>query len=245
MYPEHPFYFAHRGGNETASENSLCSFLTAYSLGCRYLELDLQSTKDNRLLVFHDPNLQRVTGSNVDISHSDYQTVRNIKYPHGEEILVFEELVKALPEDANFNIDPKSDQAAHLLSSFLKMNAALQERVSIGTFSTRRVQLFRKEFPNLVTVASRNEVIGALIRFLSGISLNTKANALQIPLTPYFRPHLRAEFAEYLHEQGLQVHVWTVNHLEDMQMLYARGFDAVMTDKPSLAQKYFDSRQGL
>ncbi|MGA1248484.1 MAG: glycerophosphodiester phosphodiesterase, partial [Candidatus Nanopelagicales bacterium] len=86
MYPEHPFYFAHRGGNETASENSLCSFLTAYSLGCRYLELDLQSTKDNRLLVFHDPNLQRVTGSNVDISHSDYQTVRNIKYPHGEEI---------------------------------------------------------------------------------------------------------------------------------------------------------------
>jgi glycerophosphoryl diester phosphodiesterase len=244
MYPEHPFYFAHRGGNETASENSLSSFLAAYSLGCRYLELDLQSTKDNRLLVFHDPNLLRVTGSNVDISHSDYQTVRNVKYPNGEEILVFEDLVKALPEDAKFNIDPKSDQAAYLLSKFLKTTTALQKRVSIGTFSTRRIQLFRSEFPNLVTVASRNEVIGAFMRFLSGNSLNTKAKALQIPLTPYFRPHLRAEFAEYLHEQGLQVHVWTVNHLEDMQMLYERGFDAVMTDKPSLAQRYFDSRQG-
>jgi glycerophosphoryl diester phosphodiesterase len=82
------------------------------------------------------------------------------------------------------------------------------------------------------------------MRYLAGNPINTPAKALQIPLTPYFRPHLRAEFAEYLHEQGLQVHVWTVNQLEDMQMLYDRGFDAVMTDKPSIAQRYFDSRQG-
>jgi glycerophosphoryl diester phosphodiesterase len=244
MYPEYPFYFAHRGGNETASENSLSSFLAAYRLGCRYLELDLQSTSDNYLLVLHDRNLQRVTGANVDISKSDFQDVRKVKYPNGEDILLFEDLIRDLPDDARLNIDPKSNRAAYLLSGVLRKHPELQERVSIGTFSTRRVLYLRSDFPRLTTVASRNEVIGAVMRYLAGNPINTPAKALQIPLTPYFRPHLRAEFAEYLHEQGLQVHVWTVNQLEDMQMLYDRGFDAVMTDKPSIAQRYFDSRQG-
>ena len=40
------------------------------------------------------------------------------------------------------------------------------------------------------------------------------------------------------------MHVWTVNSLADMQWLFARGIDAVMTDKPTIAKKYFDERQG-
>ena len=245
MYPENQFYFAHRGGNETAPENSLTSFLAAYSLGCRFLELDLRTTLDDELVVLHDASLKRVAQRDVRIAHLTKRELETIKYPNGEPVLLFADFMANIPTDARLNIDPKTDSAARLLVATLRDNPHLFERVAVGTFSTTRIRWIRTELPELPTVASRNEVLTAFARFLAGKSLNTPAKALQIPLTPYFRPHLRAEFADYLHEQGLQVHVWTVNSLADMQWLYARGMDAVMTDKPAIAQTYFDTRQGI
>lgn len=244
MYPERPFYFAHRGGNEIAPENTLSSFLAAYKGGCRYLELDLQATRDGQLVVFHDNSLKRMLGVNRRFSELDFQSLRSLRYQSGEPILTFEALLQEMPPDTKLNIDPKSDLAASQLVSVLERHPALNERLAIGTFSTSRITWIRSRMPDVTTVASRNEVIIAFSRYLAGKSLNLPAKALQIPLASYFRPHLRAEFAEYLHEQGLQVHVWTVNYIEDMHMLFARGFDAIMTDKPSLAQTYFDTRLG-
>lgn len=244
MYPSEPFYFAHRGGNEWAPENSLESFLKAYEHGCRYLELDVRETKDSDLVVFHDANLSRVLGINCPIAELDASDLGSIRYTNGSPILRFVDLIQNLPSDAFFNIDPKSDRAAGLLTSALVAKGDLLNRVAIGTFSTTRIRWIRSHLPQVATVASRNEVLRAFERFLRGKPLDIQAKALQIPLTPYFRPHLRAEFADYLHEQGLQVHVWTVNSLADMQWLFARGIDAVMTDKPTIATKYFDERQG-
>jgi glycerophosphoryl diester phosphodiesterase len=244
MYPQQTFYFAHRGGNEVAPENSLTSFLAAYDSGCRYLELDLRSTVDQQLVVLHDETLKRVAEVNVSVADAKLEELEKIKYPNGEDILSFRAFLDNIPTDAYLNIDPKTDSAARLLVDILDRMPSLIERVAVGTFSTPRIRWIRSQLPGLTTVASRNEVLTAFSRFLTGKTLNTPAKALQIPLTPYFRPHLRAEFAEYLHEHGLQVHVWTVNSLVDMQWLYARGMDAVMTDKPTIAQMYFDERQG-
>lgn len=245
MYPQHLFYFAHRGGNETAPENSLKSFLAAYALGCRHLELDLRETLDGQLVVLHDASLKRVAHVDIRIAHLTTSELEKIRYPNGEHILLFADFLANIPADARLNIDPKTDSAARLLVGTLRDKPQLLERVAVGTFSTARIRWVRTELPQVTTVASRNEVLTAFARFLAGKSLNTPAKALQIPLTPYFRPHLRAEFADYLHEQGLQVHVWTVNSLADMKWLYARGMDAVMTDKPTIAQTYFDTRQGI
>lgn len=244
MYPSEPFYFAHRGGNESSPENSLESFLAACRLGCRYLELDLRSTNDHELVVFHDATLKRMLGANAAIASLSTGELKTWRYSNGEKILTFGEFLSQIPNDARLNIDPKTDAAAELLVEKLHNNRELSERVAIGTFSSSRIQRMRAQIPEVATVASRNEVLTIFARYLAGKGLNTPIKALQIPLTPYFRPHLRAEFADYLHEQGLQVHVWTVNSLADMQWLYARGIDAVMTDKPSIAKMFFDKRQG-
>ena len=60
---------AHRGvhDNKNTPENSLKAFYKA--LIEKYpIELDIQLTKDNEIVVFHDKNLKRMTGVDKNVS---------------------------------------------------------------------------------------------------------------------------------------------------------------------------------
>ena len=50
---------AHRGGTEVAFENTYEAFADAYALGYRWLETDVQISKDGVLYAMHDYNLKR------------------------------------------------------------------------------------------------------------------------------------------------------------------------------------------
>ena len=46
------FFFAHRGAPQLISENTIESVNKAISLGCDGIEVDLQKTKDNKIILF-------------------------------------------------------------------------------------------------------------------------------------------------------------------------------------------------
>ena len=48
------------------------------SAGARYIETDVQLTADGIPVLSHDPSLLRVTGQNVVIHETDYETVRAV-----------------------------------------------------------------------------------------------------------------------------------------------------------------------
>ncbi len=52
---------AHRGASGYLPEHSMAAKAMAYAMGANYIEQDLVMTKDNRLMVFHDHYLDRVT----------------------------------------------------------------------------------------------------------------------------------------------------------------------------------------
>ena len=70
-------YVAHRGlHTDTISENTLQAFENAISHGYN-VELDVQQSKDGRLVVYHDLNLGRLTNCDRDVSEMDYETLTN------------------------------------------------------------------------------------------------------------------------------------------------------------------------
>jgi glycerophosphoryl diester phosphodiesterase len=73
----YPRVCAHRGFSELLPENSLVSFGAAFAVGVQEIELDVWASADGKLVICHDPNLERI---------ALYQTgiVRNLKY---EQIL--------------------------------------------------------------------------------------------------------------------------------------------------------------
>ena len=70
--------FAHRGGSYDFCENTLDAFNNSINLGYRHIETDVRHTKDNKLIIFHDPDLKRILGLDVKIENLNYEELKNI-----------------------------------------------------------------------------------------------------------------------------------------------------------------------
>jgi glycerophosphoryl diester phosphodiesterase len=57
-----PLWISHRGFKENAVENTRAAFGAAVDLGFSCLETDLRLTRDNRIVLSHDPTFKRLTG---------------------------------------------------------------------------------------------------------------------------------------------------------------------------------------
>ncbi len=58
--------------------------------------------------------------------------------------------------------------------------------------------------------------------------------ALQVPASFEGIEVVTPAFVDAAHRHGLAVHVWTIDHEDEMRHLLAMGVDAIMTDRPSL-----------
>src|SRR5882724_8531889 len=62
---------AHRGASSSAPENTLAAFDLALEMGTRHLELDVELTRDDHVVVIHDDTVDRTTdGSGPVTSHA-------------------------------------------------------------------------------------------------------------------------------------------------------------------------------
>jgi glycerophosphoryl diester phosphodiesterase len=66
----------HRGEPDTWPENSLLGFQSILEAGARLIETDVQITADGIAILSHDPSVFRVTGTDLQVTTSDYETLR-------------------------------------------------------------------------------------------------------------------------------------------------------------------------
>src|SRR4051794_22614606 len=178
---------AHRGGalhpDLIGLENTLYAFRHAASLGYRYLETDVHVTRDGHLVAFHDAVLDRMTdrpGTLASVLADELAEARI-----GGEHLVpsMAELLEELPA-CRFNVDLKAAGAVAPLVDLLARTGS-EERVCVGSFSSRTLQRFRRATGGRVaTSATPAEVAvflcssGRLLRRFVG---GRRFRVLQIP----------------------------------------------------------------
>ncbi|MFC3711850.1 glycerophosphodiester phosphodiesterase family protein [Sphingoaurantiacus capsulatus] len=81
--------YAHRGLHDEAAgipENSLAAFDRAIERGYG-LELDVRMTRDGDVIVFHDPNLDRMTDGRGQIALMSWQQLKGFKLKNSDETL--------------------------------------------------------------------------------------------------------------------------------------------------------------
>ncbi len=71
--------FAHRGASAYALENTLKAFDKALALGADGIELDIQFSKDGLPVVYHDPQLSRLVGTNKLVSDCTLEELLDFK----------------------------------------------------------------------------------------------------------------------------------------------------------------------
>src|SRR5260370_33200129 len=68
----------HRGASGHAPENTMAAFRSAVELGARFIETDLQMTRDARIVALHDATLDRTTNGHGPVYAHTFEEVRRL-----------------------------------------------------------------------------------------------------------------------------------------------------------------------
>jgi glycerophosphoryl diester phosphodiesterase len=232
----HPFLatrfqaVAHRGGTLFGvPENTVAAFAQAVAMGYTYVETDLQVTADGVLVAFHDDTLERLTDSGGPIGARSFAELSDLRVEDLEPIPAFADLLEAFPSLV-FNVDLKGDGSEELLPPLLERTCA-RGRVCVSSFSTRRLERFRRLAGTRVATALTPAELLRLLAFGPGTGQWLQGDVAQIPRR--YRG-LRLDTRRLLrsvHRSGGNVHVWTVNNVAAMEELIDAGVDGIVTDR--------------
>ncbi|MBC8311930.1 MAG: hypothetical protein H8E72_06460 [Candidatus Marinimicrobia bacterium] len=233
------FIYGHRGVPSQAPENTLYSFKKAIELNVDGIELDVQITKDNILVVHHDPHLERLTGKQTFISTLTYKELlavdaRSIDFGSLEfqRIPKLEDVLDILPENMVINIEIKSQQLFSegmeqpLVDSIIKYN--LLNRAIVSSFNPLRIRKI-KSLNSKITTAQLwdDEEEFSSIRwvYISRPDL-FHGNIDQ------FNENMISE----LNSLGLQIYAYTVNSKEQLAKVKRLNLHGIFTDNPNICK---------
>ena len=246
-----PLVIAHRGGAALRPENTLLAFRHALALGADVLELDVRATADGRLVVLHDPTVDRTTDGGGAVAALTLGAVRRLDAGHrfttdggrtfpyrgrGVTVPTLDELLTALPE-ARLSIEikpPAAPLAVPVCAALRTARAA--DRATVASFDSIGLEHFRAVCPEVATGATPFEVG----RFVTASALrilplpHPAASVLQLPERYRGIPVLTPTVLATAHARGLPVHAWVIDDAADMRRLLALGVDGIVTDRPDV-----------
>jgi len=211
----------HRGARAYETENTLESFKKALELGVNAIEFDVRATKDGKLIAFHDDNLKRVFGKDIEINASTLKELKKLsknKIPALEEALEFigERVEKILIELKETGYEKK------VLAVIKKQKLA--GRAIIVSFHEEALSEIRK-------LDSKIETGLIYARHKNPIASALKLKA-QYLVALYRFTHTKN--VEDAHKKNLKVIVWTINTKEEAKQFRDKGVDGIASDKPDV-----------
>ena len=244
-------------------ENTIPAFEYAIKEGANAIELDLQVTKDNVLIVSHDPTLHPpiCTGPQpnavirqltaAQLREWDCGAVKNPGYPQqqavpGTRLPTFDEVLGlASRGNFDFNIEMKSyperpeytpapDEYAKMVWDRVRAHK-LEKRAIVQSFDWRTLVALRKIAPD-VRISALTEKDTRAFAAIAKDAGNAQIVAPQYGLvTP--------EKVAAAHAAGLQVVPWTANTVEVWDKLIAAKVDGIISDDPAALIAHLKSRR--
>ncbi|MCR5203111.1 MAG: glycerophosphodiester phosphodiesterase [Lachnospiraceae bacterium] len=145
---------AHRGlfdNKSSAPENTIPAFKNAVEKGYP-IELDVQLTVDNKLIVFHDDNMQRVCGIDHIIYKNTFEEIRKYNILESEEkIPLFSEVLEAVDGKVPLLIEIKS--AGNCINTAKALSKELENYdgiYAVESFNPLAVGWYKKHHPEIL-----------------------------------------------------------------------------------------------
>jgi glycerophosphoryl diester phosphodiesterase len=221
---------AHRGGSIESSENTIESFKYSISLGCNYIETDVQLSSDGKPYIFHDEDLNRLASINKTFNDLHSSEIDEIKLFNEHKIPLLEEVLLKFPE-TYFQIDVKTDEVA-LPALKVIYDLEAQDRVCIASFSSERLETVRNKYPDICISMGPKEILKLLLASFGLYRGTVPGDCLQIPIYQYGIKLVTKRFVNFVQSKDLKVIVWTINKPEEMKKLIELEVDGIITDKP-------------
>ncbi|WP_299805931.1 glycerophosphodiester phosphodiesterase family protein [uncultured Shewanella sp.] len=224
--------FAHRGASGYLAENSLAAFAKAVELGATAVELDIHLVEDE-LYVFHDRRLEpKSTG--VGLIEQYTKQALSLITIDGEPIPTLVEVLSLLkPHNILINIELKG---LGCLEAFINLYPKLigeleydPNKLLISSFNHPFLACFKQQCPDALVAP----LIEGIPLELANIVSQLDAYSIHLGLN-----FTTQEMVDDAHNRGAKVYVYTVDNLEDLNMLKLMGVDGVFTNYPDRAISY-------
>lgn len=223
-----PHYQGHRGywkGGQ--QENTLAAFSAAAQRGLQMVEMDVQLSLDQEPVVFHDLNLQRLTGSQKQVSDCSAVELKILA-----QVPTLEDVLRAANMPAYFNIELKTTSLfdgtlERKVVEVLEKNQAT-DRVLFSSFNPFSIWRLSKLLPRVPRALLASEEKEAGNRFYLRYLL----------FAPYIKTHALHLDHNYVDEKklkswvsrGIPVALWTVNDADKAQAYLQSGALSIISD---------------
>ena len=228
---------AHRGFSGKAPENTLIAFQKSIECRADYFELDVHKTKNDSLVVIHDPSVDRTSsnekkGQVSNLNYRDLTTV-NVGFPlkfenafKDEKIPTLREALALAKGKIKVCIEIKVYGIEEEILEIIN-DLEMHEEVIIFSFKypiLAKIRQLNREIPILFLMEAADKTT---IEYAKVI----QANAIGVGL----KTMITKAYLDFAHKQGIEVWQWTVNNESDMEALIDMGIDGLITDYPDVA----------
>jgi len=218
-----PEAIAHRGLRDKYPENSLPAFLASLEAGVDAIELDVHATRDNVVVVHHDPVLG---GRSIGIM--DSTDVATFELSPGVSVPTLADVLRAVAPRATVYVEVKAPGIESLVADVLRAVPQASGKLAVHSFDHRIVRKFGGLAPEVPTGIL---LVGYPI---DAPSLLKAANARDLWQQCEF---IDAALVDSIHAADGRVIAWTSNEAADWTRLRDLGVDGICTDKsPGLVE---------
>ena len=253
IYEKKIVNIAHRGASGYAPEHTIPAYQLGEQMKGDYIEIDLQMTKDGRLIAMHDEKVDRTTNGTglvkdltlAEIKKLDAGTWFNEKYPQlakevyeGLTVPTLEEVFKKFGKQANYYIETKSPEVyPGMEEELLQVLEEYKMVDSKGRTKNVLIQSFSKE--SLMKVHDMNPKLPLVQLFsyknpatISGEELES-IKEYAIGVGPNFNK-VDGQYVKMVRDHDLQFHPYTVNERADMKKALEWGATGLFTNYPDV-----------
>lgn len=230
---------AHRGSKGTHPENTLAAFKEAIRVGADGIELDVQLSKDNHLIVIHDETVDRTTNGYGEISQLTLAELKQLdagnwfkENPIRQEIPTLEEVLQLLVDEqfqGVLNIELKTDKIHY--QGIEKILVQLMQSQN-WPFEYIYSSFYFPSLEKIEEIAKDSKL--ALVFFMSQAD---EELAEKTSFIEGMHPHIQwvMDHIDRLVNFPKAIRPWTVNGKEQMMFCFKQNITAFHTDFPEEA----------
>ncbi|MCP5515057.1 MAG: glycerophosphodiester phosphodiesterase [Spirochaetales bacterium] len=227
---------AHRGASAYAPDNTIAAIKKAFELGSDGIEIDVQMSRDGELFIFHDWNLEKVTGDKALITSKSSAEIKNIDAGSwfspefaGERIPALEEVLDIVPKGKLVNIEIKktASDTRPVEEKVLRQvsDRGMTGNVIISSFNHKTISTVEKIDAEIKTALIMASQLVNPMKYLG----NFRCYSFH-PVLYYVDEQLVKE----LHANNIKIYPWVVNDTFYAKELTAAGCDGIITNYPDL-----------
>ena len=227
---------AHRGSSKKYPENTMAAFKAAKEEGADFIELDVQMSKDGKIVVCHDSNLNRIAGINKSINDLTYDEITLIDV------------------GSHFS-DEFKDERIPLLSDVISFASKNNIRLNIELKQTGKEKDFEKEVINIINkynykdmsvlTSGKYEVLKKVKRidrsiktvYVMSLAVGDITSLKYVDAFSLEATNVTKKQVNRVHNAGKEVYAWTVNTEESINKMIDMGVDNIITDDVPLGKE--------